>query len=259
MKAPLLLIAVLMVGTTAAPRALADEFSHDLWARVLAQYVDDRGFVDYAGLAKNRRDLDRYIMQVESYSPASHPQMFTSRDHQLAYYLNAYNAQVFQGVLANGTSKSVWGFLGTGYGFFVGMDIVIGGKETNLKKLEDVTIREGFADPRIHAALNCASAGCPRLPQEPFLGDTLDAQLDAAMTEFATSENHVRLDAGNNKVAISKIFNWFEDDFLDEEKSRGVAKPNIVGYLNRYRGDAGPIPAGASVSYLPYDKGLNSQ
>ena len=61
--------------------------------------------------------------------------------------------------------------------FFVFTKLLVGGKATNLKDLESDVIRPQFKDPRVHMALNCASAGCPELPAEAFTADKLDAQL----------------------------------------------------------------------------------
>lgn len=255
---PLALALALAAG--AAVPARAETFSHELWTEVLQRFVDDQGLVDYRGLAKDRATFDRYVALVEKHGPKTDPGMFPTRNDELAYYLNAYNAEVFKGVLARGPEDdSVWGFLGTGYGFFVGMDIVVDGEETNLKKLEDVTIREGFEDPRVHAALNCASIGCPRLPRQAFTGDELDHQLDAGMSEFVTSPKHVQVDAGRRTVRLSKIFDWFEGDFLGYEKRQGNADPVLLDYVNRYRGDSGTIPRDYRVEFLDYDKGINAQ
>src|SRR5664279_1651614 len=146
-----------------APRALlsASQFSYEDWNKVVGKFVDARGYVNYDALAKDRGDLDRFLLAIEKASPRSAPELFPAKNDQLAYWLNAYNAQVFKGVLARGPEKeSVWkGGIFSGYSFFVGMDIVLGGEKLSLKKLEDKTVREGFKDPRVHAALNCASKG----------------------------------------------------------------------------------------------------
>ncbi|MCG8457594.1 MAG: DUF547 domain-containing protein, partial [Holophagales bacterium] len=115
-----------------------ESFDHSDWTRVLQRFVDERGMVDYEGLYRDRGVFDGYLRSVETYSPESNPGLFPTRDHALAYYLNAYNAQVFAGVLSRGPEKrSVWRGLISGLEFFGRMKIVIGGRRTNLKKLED--------------------------------------------------------------------------------------------------------------------------
>ncbi|ANM30443.1 hypothetical protein ABI59_13965 [Acidobacteria bacterium Mor1] len=253
----LLLLALGFWATASA----AEPFSHEDWARVLEARVDAQGLVDYEGLSSDREALDRYVQRIRSEGPQSTPAAFPGRDHELAYYINAYNALVFDGVLDRGAdTESVWsGGLISGYRFFVGMKVRVDGNKTNLRKLENEIIREGYRDPRIHAALNCASIGCPRLPREPFLADTLDAQLDSAIREFVADPRHVRIDRARQTVRISKIFDWFEEDFTTFERERGNTDPRLIDYINRYRESAAQIPAGYSVEILEYDKGLNRQ
>lgn len=251
-----------MAATVDSRAAAADsKFGHEDWQKVVSRFVDARGRVNYEALAKDRADLDRYLASVEKTSPKTKPALFPTRNDQLAYYLNAYNAQVFKGVLARGPEKeSVWkGGLISGYKFFVGMDIFIGGEKTSLKSLEDNTVREGFKDPRVHAALNCASLGCPRLPQNAFEGDLLDQQLDGGMTEFVGEARNVTIDDGGRTVTLSKIFDWFEKDFLGFEKANGSVEPNILDYVNRYRGGLPKVPRAYKVKYFEYDKGINKQ
>ncbi len=147
----------------------------------------------------------------------------------------------------------------SGYRFFIGMKITVGNEKTNLKKLEDKVIRDGFQDPRVHAALNCASISCPRLPQKAFDPEHLDEELDAAMMEFVQSDRHVRVVPTSRTVYLSKIFDWFAKDFLGYEKSQGNAEPNLIDYVNRYRGERSKIPRDLKARFLEYDKGINTQ
>ncbi len=255
-----LLVAALLL---ASPASAASKFSYDDWNKVLGKFVNDKGRVNYEALAKDRADLDRFVAAVEKTSPKSNPELFPTKNDKLAYYLNAYNAQVFKGVLARGPEKeSVWtgGLLsGTGYKFFVGMDIVIGGEKLNLKKLEDTYVREGFKDPRVHAALNCASKGCPRLPQVAFDPEKLDQQLDAGMTEFVGETRNVTVDDANKTVTLSKILDWFSKDFLGYEAAHGNPNGTQIDYVNRYRGSMPKVPKDYKIKFFEYDKSINAQ
>lgn len=240
--------------------AAAEPFSHADWTAMLSKFVDGRGRVSYEALARDRAVLDRYVAAIEKVGPKTAPALFPTRNDKLAYYLNAYNAQVFQGVLARGPEKkTVWTPLGTGYSFFVSMDIRVDGEATNLKALEDDVVRAQFKDPRIHAALNCASVGCPRLPRKAFEAATLDAELDAAMQEFVAEARNCKLDAAAKTVTLSKIFEWFQGDFLDYEQRQGTASPNILDYVNRYRAAGARVPRDSAVSYADYDKAINAR
>ncbi len=255
--------AAALVLLALTPRALLStpRFPYEDWNKVLGKVVDTRGYVNYDALAVDRGDLDRFLFSIEKTSPRSNPELFPSKNDQLAYWLNAYNAQVFKGVLARGPEKeSVWkGGLFSGYSFFVGMDIVLGGEKLNLKKLEDKTVREGFKDPRVHAALNCASKGCPRLPQFAFDPEKLDEQLDDGMKGFVAETRNVAIDEAGRTVTLSKIFDWFSGDFLAYEKAHGNADGNQIEYVNRYRGSLPKVPKGYAIKFAEYDKSVNRQ
>ena len=254
----LLLIVCAIVAGPMTTSTHAAGFSYADWNEVLEKYVDDNGFVDYSGLRDDRQALDRFVESVETTGPQSDPDLFPGRDDKLAYYINAYNAQVFTGVLGlSPRASTVWGFTKTGLGFFVQMKVVVDGQKTSLKALEDDIIRETFKDPRIHAALNCASVGCPKLPRRAFDPATLNEQLDAEMARFVSEERNCKIDSDAGTVTLSKIFDWFRGDFEEYEDRQGGG--SLIDYINRYRPTDSPIPDGLEVEFFSYDKSLTRQ
>lgn len=259
----LLILGALLIHMTpgkASASTPTEPFRHDDWTAVLERFVDPRGLVDYEGLLRDRTVFDRYVATIESTSPRSHPERFPTRADALAYYLNAYNASVFKGVLERGPEKkSVWRGLVSGLNFFVLMKVQVGGERMSLKYLEDELIRRGFEDPRIHAALNCASISCPRLPREAFAAKTLDTELDAAMHEFVSAPQHLEVDHQARVVRLSGIFDFFPKDFLEYERAQGSSDPRLLDYVNRYRSADDQIDRDYKVTFLKYDKGINAQ
>lgn len=253
-------LAGLALALLAPGPARATPFSHDAWTSVLERFVDGQGRVDYRALATDRSQLDRYLEALAATSPDSAPETFPSEAERLAYWLNAYNALVFQGVLARGPETgSVWGDGLFGIGFFTAERYVLGGVRYSLKRLEDDVVRGRFRDARVHAALNCASLGCPRLPRRAFLGASLDADLDAAMREFVAEARNCRVDTVKRTVTLSKIFDWFEGDFLEAERRRGNPRPSLVAYVNRFRDPRDLVPGDFRVRFADYDKRINRQ
>ena len=253
----LAIVCAMVLGTMSTPARAAD-FSYDDWNEVLETYVDHNGLVDYQGLAADRQALDRFVALIETTGPKSDPDAFPTREHQLAYYINAYNAHVFKGVLELAPDvKTVWGFSGTGLGFFVRMKVIVDGEKMSLKSLEDDIIRDGFKDPRIHAALNCASVGCPQLPRVPFLPERLDEQLEAEMTKFVNEERNCRIDRDAGTATLSKIFDWFRKDFEEYEAANGGG--GLREYINRYRPGDSRLSADLKLKFSKYDKRLNRQ
>ncbi len=217
-------------------------FPHALLAEVLREHVDAEGRVDYRSLAEDRAKLDEYIGYVALASPHSHPELFPTREDQLAYWINAYNALAIAGVIDRPGLVSV---IDQKVEYFYLTRYVIGGRKLDLYRLENGVVREEFDEPRIHFALNCQSAGCPQLPAEAFTPDRLDAQLAFWTEDFVTDPAKVRVEDG--KVLLSQIFEWYAADF---EPGGAVAFVNANG---------GDVPTDLPVEHLPYDWALIAQ
>ena len=66
------------------------------------------GSTDQVGDERNVTLLGVHT-EVCPHGPESCPELFATREEQLAYYINAYNAMVFDGVLDRGPEEeSVW-------------------------------------------------------------------------------------------------------------------------------------------------------
>jgi len=125
--------------------------------------------------------------------------------------------------------------------------------------LDDIEGELRKMDPRVHAALNCASKGCPRLPRFAFDPEKLDEQLDAGMTGFVAEKRNVSIDDAARTVTFSKILDWFSGDFIAYEKAHGNPDGTQIGYVNRYRGALPKIPNGYAMKFFEYDKSVNRQ
>ncbi len=267
MKNILLVLAVLSTMVYSQTLLAVESFSHARWQVVLENYVDDQGMVDYQGLSNNRELFDQYLETVQTMGPESTPELFNGPADELAYYINAYNALVFDGVLDRGPEdKTVWSGIISGYLFFEWMKIQVDGKKTNLKKLEDDIIRARYKDPRIHAAINCASISCPRLPRSAFLAPTLDQQLEDAMREFANNPSNVLVE--DNVIYLSSIFDWFAEDFIAYESRMAVNVPDqvngravdpVINYINRFRAEEDKLEGEMKIKFFPYNKDINKQ
>jgi hypothetical protein len=89
--------------------------------------------------------------------------------------------------------------------FFRLSKVTVGGRSMSLSSYENAVIRP-LGEPRVHFALNCLARSCPRLPQEAFDADALEAQLESAAREFLNDPRNVRIDAG---LAVKFItYDW---------------------------------------------------
>jgi len=149
-----------------------------------------------------------------------------SRAQRLAFWINAYNILAIDLVARHFPLESIRDI---GSFFRPVWDRPAGtaaGAERTLGGIEHEILRE-MGEPRIHAAIVCASTSCPPLARTPFTAEELDAQLDAAVRTWLASERKgVRIDRAGREVTLSPIFDWFEEDF---EPAGGV-----LGFVARH-------------------------
>jgi hypothetical protein len=278
--APALLAALLALGCTAIRPAgvvarapeIGPGFSHAELDTVQSRFVDERGLVDYRGLAKDPAALERYHLALSARSPDSDPELFPTPEDELAYWINAYNASVLSIVIAYYPVGSVTdvrapfplGLLSDKLGFFVLQRITLGGEQTSLYSLEDSVIRGRFTEPRVHFALNCGSRGCPRLPRRAFTASDLDRQLDDETRRFFAEERNLRIDHQERVVFLSSILDWYEDDFTDWLAARRPDRPaTLLEYVALYvpTEGAGDLARARDydIRFVPYDWTLNDQ
>jgi hypothetical protein len=230
---PKVLVLLLFAIFNSQAAFAAEGFDHSSFNRVLQKYVDDRGYVNYAGLKSDRGDLDGYVNELARTSPTNAPARFSSREAQLAYWINAYNAFVLKGVLDHYPIESVRDVHAL-YGFFWRIKFTAGGQKMSLRSLENKILREKYREPRIHFAIVCASEGCPRLAREAYIPSRLDEQLDLQARKFINEDRNVKFDGA--RLQLSKIFDWFSDDFTAQQagNQKQADKKKVTDYLRRY-------------------------
>jgi hypothetical protein len=239
--------------TIAHPQAAqAPDFDHSKFDHILKTYVDAEGRVDYNGIAGDPA-FREYMTSLEN-AKADH----LSRDGQLAFWINAYNAVTIDKVIKWKPKKSVretfvprvW----TGTKFFTSRQNTVAGQRLSQDDIEHEILRKKFKDPRIHFAIICASSGCPILPQIAYTAENVQSRLEEETRKYLHSKRGLQIDYVENTMKLSKLFDWFAGDF--KSKSGSVAnfiKPYLdqraVAFLDR-------MP---KLSYIPYDWALNAK
>lgn len=228
----------------------------------LLQATVARGRVDYAALQKRRSALDAYLKALAGVSGARLAQL--SRDEQLAFYLNAYNAGVLKAVVDVYPIKSIMDLPNV----FKRPMLELTGQSLSLDDLENKIIRPRFQEPRIHFALNCAALSCPPLVSRAFTAAQLETQLEQAAQQFIRSPAGLQVDVRAGIVKPSKIFEWFAGDFV---KASGVqqARPGlsleqsaVLAYLSRYVAAADVqkvLQTSTRLQFQEYDWKLNAR
>jgi hypothetical protein len=248
---PSLALAALLVTVPLVPAGF--DHTHRLLDEVLKESVrGDR--VDYRGV--DRAKLSKYLEQLGGVTPEALGSW--TRKQRFAFWINAYNAHVIDLVLEHYPVESiedVGSLLSPVWKKeFIRMNVLHPDGDEDRLSLDDVEhkiLRPRFEDARVHAAINCASISCPPLRAEAFVAERLDEQLDAQMRAFVVDESRNRYDKANGVLYLSKIFDWFEEDFARDAGS-------VKQYLFRYAPKPlHPFIQGAEIGYLDYDWSLN--
>ncbi|HKO57001.1 MAG TPA: DUF547 domain-containing protein [Thermoanaerobaculia bacterium] len=204
MKRTLIILA--LVGIAAAAQA-QQEPDYSGWTALLRKYYDPAKGMDYAGLqARDARTLQALRNGLAKVNVAA-----LNRKQQLAYWINVYNVNTVATIVENYPVQSIRDISTDPIirlNVFKKDRVPFGGGKLSLNAVENDKIREGFHDPRIHFAINCAARSCPPIRPEAFTGARVDAQLDDQARKFLSS---VRI---SGKTAhVTKIMDWFGDDF----------------------------------------------
>ncbi len=217
----------------------------DPWAHLLARYTTDDGGFRYQALLDTPEDRALLAAEVTRIGEASLDGL--SRDARLSFLINAYNALTLASVLELWPVASVL----SEDGFFDGRTHLVAGQQMTLNELENDHIRP-MGEPRIHFAVNCASAGCPPLARVPWTAAQLESMLQSQTRAFVRGTTEI--DALSRTVRVSQIFEWFATDF----DTAGGVRAFISAYLDD--DDAAMIAAeSTTLSFVPYDWALNGR
>jgi uncharacterized short protein YbdD (DUF466 family) len=193
--------------------------SHSTFSNILNKHVTN-GKVDYKKLISDN-DFDNYLAQLKN----TNPDTIKSTNNKIAFWINAYNAYTLKIIIDNYPLESINDLhsggliLGTVFSSTIWDEdfVIINNKQTTLNTIEHDVLRKDFIEPRVHFALVCASISCPPLRNEAYEGYKLDSQLTSQAMIFLTDNTKNSFDVNKKEAEISKIFDWFEEDFGDND------------------------------------------
>ncbi len=225
------------------------KLTHQEWDELLHKFVDNKGMVNYKGFIAENARLQQYLEQLSNNPP---DKASWSKEEQLAYWINAYNAYTIaliiehyplSGIKDIGSSIQI-PFVNSPWDIKF---IEIGGKKIDLNNIEHSILRKEFDEPRIHFAIVCASLSCPQLRNEAFTAASLNTQLDEQA--YAFINDHFRNEIASESIEVSEIFQWFTGDF--------TKNGTLIDFLNKY--SKVTIQPDVAVTYKKYDWMLNEQ
>lgn len=219
--------------------AWAGGVDHAPWDALLKRHVrwieqGHASVVDYAGMARERALLDRYLATLSAVDRAAFDRW--PKQEQLAFLINAYNAFTVQLILSRYPALASIKDLG---GLFQlpwkKAFVPLLGQTRSLDDIEHGLIRGSgrYRDPRVHFAVNCASIGCPALRPQAYVAEGLEVQLEDQARRFLGDRSRNRFADG--RLVVSPIFKWYREDF--EQDDRGGH--TLPAFLARYARELG--------------------
>lgn len=202
-------------------------------------YVSN-GKVAYAKLYDNPGALQEVLNIAEGVSVSKDD----SETYQ-AFWINAYNLSVIQGVVDHYPIQSPLDVKG----FFDMATYNLAEQHITLNDIENKLLREQFNDPRVHFVLVCGAVGCPPLISGAYWPETLGTQMDK-QTRLALNGDFVVVNDKKKRIEVSQIMEWYKTDFIKSDA-------NEVGFINHYRTQK--IPQNYKLSYIPYNWRLNQK
>lgn len=222
------------------------------WSQMLQTYVVN-GQVDYTRWKKeSTQDLDQWLDSLQTTQLKA-----MDKKSAIALLINLYNALVIQQVLKRYPIGSIrpnvlgvpnWASFLL---FFKQSVYTLGDRTLSLDNIEQDILRAQYDESRIHFALVCASTGCPLLRAEAYRPDLVLDQLEADAQRFISDTTKVNYDTASNTLYCSKIFKWYEDDFV-------ATAGSVPSYIQTYLTDVTLLPS-VNIAYLPYSWQLNDQ
>jgi len=214
---------------------------------------------DYAAVAKAPAELEAYLAELAAVTPAELAGW--SEAQRFAFWVNVYNAYTVKLIVDNLPLESIQdldGMFGLASVFdrsWIPLEALHPSgkaKPLSLNDVEHGILRKRFEDARLHAAVNCASWSCPPLRAEAFVATKLDAQLEEQMQAFVADRERNPFDRDAGVARISKIFEWFEEDFVRDAGS-------VRAYLLRFSGEEdSAFLRDAKIRHAEYDWKLNA-
>lgn len=240
------LTVLLLAGAPPAP-VFGAEPDWSTYNALLQQYVSARTvngtaihFVNYGGLRSDPR-WPAVVRSVETHAVTG-----LSPAQKLAFYINAYNILAINMIVQNYPVSTINALNQGSLTVWKRPAGNIGGRSLSLDDIEHSIIRP-MGDARIHFAVVCASLSCPDLRREAYTASRLNAQLDDQARRFLSNPGK-GLRVEGNVVHVTKLFEWFAEDFTR-------AAGSVEAFVRRYVTD---LPAGAQFrTDIPYLWNLN--
>ncbi len=232
-------LTVFLASSLALADASSKPFDHSAWDTFLKKYVNEKGEVDYAGVKKDPKLLNRYLRQVKKINLKEFEEIWP-REEKMAVWLNVYHAALIKAVADRYPVANIQRIPGIWQ-----MQLVsVGGSLFGLDEIRSYRLMSAFRDEKIHTVLACGAKSCPKLSREAFTGPKVEGQIFQAARNFVNDPELNTITPGSRKIFLSKIFKWYQNDFLLDfgipENDRGMKDTEyaVLSFVANYMDDA---------------------
>ncbi len=210
---------------SAMPRAA--RLDSAIYKNVLVDHPDAKpksleGYrINFEGMAKDENfrafmqeianaDLNRLGPQLPENPSDPNSKLVVPPDYQIAFWINAYNAYVVQGIaealVKNPDLKSVKDIKG----FFSEKRCTIAKTQYSLDQIEKDVLRK-FKQPLVMFGLFRGGRGGPKL-YRAFYGNDLKEALEEAAVLFLSDPDAIQVIRLRETVLVPEILSWYEKD-----------------------------------------------
>ena len=261
------------------PKPVTKVSFHDKCARILNNFVNDKGMVNYKKLRYKRPDLNKLLDEFAKLDPNEYNAW--PKEDKIAFWLNAYNIKMLKIIVDNYPIKSYrllrifpgWGpdsirHIDKRIGGIGKQKFTVTGEEFTLLEVERRLFRKQFNEPRVFFAISGACLSSPPLRNEPYYGHKLYKQLDDQTKRFLSSPRAFKIDRDRQIVYLSAILQptRYGKEFISKYgtdkkfKDQQPATRAVLNFLTNYisRQDISFLEVrNYSVKYIGYDWRLN--
>ena len=264
---PLLGAGAAALAAASPAAAQAFDARHEAWTALLRKHVrllrgGQASEARYAGFAADRAALKTYLDSLSAVTEATFKRW--PKPEQQAFLMNAYNAFTVELILTKYPDLKSIKDLGSLFSSpWKPKWVPLLGAKLSLDDIEHGLLRARgvYDEPRVHFAVNCASIGCPMLREEAFTGERLEAQLQQQTERFMADRTRNRWNAQRGRLELSKIFDWYGEDFALGHQGIRSLKAFAGQHAERLAdapADRARLQSGAfDIAFLDYDWALN--
>lgn len=242
------LLGLAFVSSVCALPDVPAGIDHGPLDRLLQKYVDEKGLIDYAGWKASESDMAALREYLEQFAPV--PSEAATGDDKIASLINAYNAFTIEFILENYPVRSIRLLDDP----FDGNRHKVGGESVSVDIIEHEMLRP-IIGWKVHSVVVCAAISCPPLLDRAYTPETWEEKMEDRYRVWLARDDLNAYDTGRFRsvVEISRIFNWYEDDYTGDNSIKEVLRRFAPSEHAEF------LSGDFRISFQRYHWGLNDQ